>query len=312
MKYFYTCLFVCLSLFSCASQQTKSFSSPDAKKDSSYTEPVVIQNDVYIESQKVMKVEYPVFIVIDKNDKSVPKPIVDFYTMKDTMIYTYDNTAQYTIICKPLHNTDIVLEEGEIIVSDVIIGDSARWQVTSSFNMNETGVPTYHLFVKPRDFEISTTLTVNTNKRSYSFLLYSKKDGVFNVLVKFSYPVSYASPIVFFKQSDSTQSSTGSATSTSSTSSGQSSSTVKDVNYNYYMKYRNKKLTWIPKLVYDDGEKIYIVFDESIKYYTFPACYAGDKSVINYRVENNIIIIDNLYSSILLKLEKDEIYVYKK
>jgi len=294
MKYVY-CVLI-LAFMGCASTQSKDFSNTPKEKTN---EPIIVQNDVYIESQKVVRTEVPVFIVIDKNDKTVPKELVSFYMMKDTMIYNYDIATQYTVLCKPLYNTDIVLEEGEILVNDVIIGDSVRWVVSSSYNVNEKGVPIYHIYVKPLDFEISTTLTLNTNKRSYSFLLASKKDGSFNTIVKFQYPVNFNNPVVYMKDN-------------TSSANGNTGTQAKPINYSYYMKYKNGKLAWLPKMVYDDGEKIYIVFDATIKYYTFPACYAGDKSIINYRVDQNVIIIDNLYDSILLKLEKDEIYIYKK
>lgn len=65
------------------------------------------------------------------------------------------------------YSTDIELAPGESVV-DIAIGDSLAWEIAPSAN---------HLFVKPREENAVTNMTVVTNKRVYQFALDARRSS---------------------------------------------------------------------------------------------------------------------------------------
>jgi len=290
-----------IGLITIQSCQTVKEYNKEIDENTNENNTIIIESKEYIEAQKIVKMYLPVFLVIDKssNEYKQNEATINALRVKETMIYDYDENQIYVVYTKILMNTVILLEESESIINDIMIGDSLRWQVTTSYYNNPNGKSVIGIYVKPKEIEIATTMTINTNKRIYNIILQSKKDGQYNAMIKFNYPIDYNSKKIeitqVYNQLDKIQ----------------KDNNVK-INYNYVAKYKNNNLKWIPILIYDDGNKIYIVFSDEIKNYSMPALYGGDMSIINYRVVDNIIIIDNLYEKLILKLEKDEIIIEKK
>lgn len=87
------------------------------------------------------------------------KPIKPIQVGGGKVVYVLGATMP-TIIGAPMEISDIELEPGEQ-VNEFLVGDSARWLVESgSFGGNLT-----HIFVKPLDAGLQTSLVVTTNKR---------------------------------------------------------------------------------------------------------------------------------------------------
>src|SRR5712692_5780609 len=89
-----------------------------------------------------------------------------------------------TVVCEPLRATDIELQPGET-VSDVAIGDSARWIATPAQAGDPQG-PVTHIVVKPKELGLMTNLVIYTNRHTYHLNLVSRRG--FMRSVKFSYP----------------------------------------------------------------------------------------------------------------------------
>lgn len=93
----------------------------------------------------------------------------------------YDETDVYTITTKPGYQTNIEFGRGEEILT-VSIGDRSFWQVVPSGN---------RMFIRPLNQDVSTNMTVITNRHSYQFDLKSlnSDDTSGNIYVaKFTYP----------------------------------------------------------------------------------------------------------------------------
>lgn len=304
MKYNNTILFFLPVIFlSCAT--TKSMNIDNISNNNN--EPIINYKDVYIDAQKVVFIDKPYFVVLDKKeydslDDNTKNEMKNYFANNDTIYYNYFNTIQYYVFTKVGFVTDIILDAGETITGDVIISDNVRFLVNSTFHIeNNTNV--IHINIKPISPNIEANMIVTTNRRSYNFKLISSKDK-YNAIVKFVYPFVNNDTV---KYNDITKIANDTIVNNIKTP----DNSVK-YNTNYYISYTNKKLYWIPKYVYDDGKKVYIVFNDDILYNDFPVVVDNKKNPINYNVNGNTIIIDNMHTDLFLILNKDKIHVYKK
>jgi type IV secretion system protein VirB9 len=83
------------------------------------------------------------------------------------------------------------------------------------------------------------------------------------------------------------------------------------LNFGYRMTY-GRKPAWLPTLIYDDGKKTYITFNNYIFTGEMPGVFEDRKNITNYRVIDNVLVIDKLIKKITLKLGKYELVVEKK
>ena len=98
-----------------------------------------------------------------------------------TVTYNQDDVTK--VVGYYGYSTDIELAPGESVV-DIAIGDSLAWEIAPSSN---------HLFVKPREENAVTNMTVVTNKRVYQFALDARRSTSANdrqmyFQVRFNYP----------------------------------------------------------------------------------------------------------------------------
>ena len=63
---------------------------------------------------------------------------------------------------------------------------------------------------------------------------------------------------------------------------------------------------------YDDGQHTYIILDEKCLNMTLPAVFNQKKEIINFNVDKNKIVINNLIEKVTLKLGKQKVTVIKK
>jgi type IV secretion system protein VirB9 len=80
---------------------------------------------------------------------------------------TYNRDDVVKVVGHYGYSTDIELAPGESVV-DIAIGDSLAWEIAPSAN---------HLFVKPREDNAVTNMTVVTNKRVYQFALDARRSS---------------------------------------------------------------------------------------------------------------------------------------
>ncbi len=90
-----------------------------------------------------------------------------------------------TVVCAPLQVCDLALQPGEI-VNNVNVGDKVRWNVSPGLSGSPAGQVT-HLIIKPTDAGLVSSMTIETNRRTYAIKLVSTQHE-WMPLVAFNYP----------------------------------------------------------------------------------------------------------------------------
>lgn len=189
-----------------------------------------------------------------------------------------------TIVAAPLQVVDVELEAGEI-ANELVIGDSARWQVVSGTAGRST-----HLFIKPLDVGLETMVVVTTDRRVYHLRLISRK-GDITPYVGFVYQNDLAAQLAASKAAEKK------ARTWQTTDTGVD---LANLNFGYRV---SGSAPWKPERVYDDGRKLYIQLPSSTSTGEMPALLVkkGRKDVlVNYRVKGRTMEVDGLFPHIAL------------
>lgn len=272
--------------------------------------------------ETVVYVEKPVYIPSDEKGLEKPKVNPGIDTVNKSLntalkepekykgshhIYDFDDTFIYQIYCAPYRITDLQLEAGEVILESPFCSEPEVWEIAGGVSKFR-GVDVQHLFLKPSYSKLSTSMIVITNRRVYHFLLKSYKESWMGV-VKFNYPIrmpyNLNTSIGSFSETDE-------STKIESVMEGVS---PEFLSFDYKMSFlpRQKKyIYWLPKRVYDDGRKTYIVLDEEVINKKLPGLFDNKNNIINYRVSKNILIIDSLIEKVTLRLGKNKVSIEKK
>jgi P-type conjugative transfer protein TrbG len=216
------------------------------------------------------------------------------------MTYTFISGGLYQVFTAPENVTDLVLEPGEEVMGEPAAGDTLRWRLGVGTSAVD-GVPQKHVFVKPTRAGLATNITLNTNRRTYFLRLESiEKDGM--VAVQWTYPQSEgaapAAPLT-----------SGLPASKSVAHDGARPSDVAALNFSYSIEITHGKPRWKPQAVYDDGQKTFIRFDPSILHGESPALFVierGEMQIVNYRVKQNLYVVDRLFDTAELRLGQDD------
>jgi type IV secretion system protein VirB9 len=226
------------------------------------------------------------------------------------MVYDYNADWVYEVYTQPLRVTDIRLEPGERAVETPFISDSERWIIGAGVSY-EGGAAVQHIYVKPTAASLEASLIINTDRRVYHVILKSYS-SVYMPMVRWKYlpaglPNSYVSP------SGGTAPAPGAGAAADVPAPGFDQFDPRFVSFNYSITYGwLRKPSWLPELVYDDGRKTYIVFPRSVLQAEFPAVFDDRNNVVNYRVSENIVIIDRLIEKLTARLNGLEIVIQKK
>lgn len=208
--------------------------------------------------------------------------------------------AQPTIVCAAMRLCDLELQAGEKVLN-VFSGDSVRWQFDGAVSGPDGNTP--HLLIKPIEANQSTTLVITTDRRAYSIHLKSShskymarigfdyshepRDILAAMQPRMSAQPAYVEPVVETKYV--------------ATMPGFKSAADLDFDYKISGKAR-----WKPLRVFNDGEKTYIEFDESINNQELPIFQVegseGTKALVNSRFIDNRYIIDSVFDEGFLVL----------
>lgn len=202
------------------------------------------------------------------------------------MIYNPDDVFKFTGYYN--YQASIELSSSEEVAS-ISMGDTTGWQIVPSGN---------RIFLKPVENDVTTNMTLITNKRTYYFELYAQEaqdirdpDMVFNV--KFIYPDEE------MEDNLKTYSSTNSAN-------APDLSHPEDYNFNYSISGHEDIA---PIKIFDDGYFTYLQFRDRNN--QIPAIFSVDQDlkeeIINFRPSQpdaNLIIIDRVYKKLSLRLGK--------
>lgn len=221
------------------------------------------------------------------------------------MWYDYDETFTYEIFCQPYRVTDLVLEPGEQVLEMPFLSENQVWEIGAGVS-RQGAMDVQHFFLKPSMSGLTTSMIIITDKRIYHMLLKSFRDAYMSI-VRWNYPASMP-----FKISSAY---VGNFSLTGQTQKDTSSSSFdpKYLSFDYKMKYSLfHKPVWLPTLVFDDGRKTYIRMNETVLHRESPAVFNRKNELINYRVDGNLIIIDQLIDKVTLKRTNEKVIITKK
>lgn len=264
---------------------------------------IYIEKPVYVpyeEKTEVKKVKG-----VDATKASLEKATIKPENYKDgTFYYTYNENWVYEIYAQPYHLTDIILEEGEVVMGNPLLSeDESVWELTANVAINpDNGMQIQHLFVKPAYSNIDSTMIVITNRRVYHFRLKSF-NTTHMAMVKFNYP------------NRKNVWATAENTNVNGVSVENEYITVTNpefLSFDYKMKYGLRKPEFLPQRVYDDGNKTYIVVDDVVLHKELPLVFNERNEIVNYQVQKNVFIIPRLINKVTLRLGKEKVIIEKK
>lgn len=270
-------------------------------------EPIVVyvEKPVYVPYNNV-KSEIKKIQGINAAKESVEKSTIKPEHYKDgTFYYTYNENFVYEVYAQPYHLTDIILEDGEIVMGNPLLSEDASvWELTANVARNpSTGENIQHLFIKPAYSGLDSSFIVITDRRVYHFRIKSYKD-THMAMVKFNYPHT--------QNVWATSSNGNSAKGVSVENEFVTVTNPEFLSFDYKMKYGFKKPDFLPQRVYDDGNKTYIVVDDIVLHKQLPLVFNERNEIVNYTVQKNVFIIPRLINKITLRLGKQKVTIEKK
>lgn len=213
--------------------------------------------------------------------------------------WIYKKDFVYQVQCQTYHSTMIQFEPGEEMLEMPYISELDVWRIARGVGI-EKGMPQQHLIIKPDFPSLTSTLIVITNRRVYHMELKSYRDRYMPV-VKWIYPQGIIDNETW-KQYESKK--------LTATFTGVN---PEFLSFDYKMTHSVlKKPVWLPKQVYDDGSKTYIILNEQSLHMDYPLIFNERNEILNYRTEKNIIFIDQLIEKVTLRLGKQKVTIQKK
>lgn len=211
------------------------------------------------------------------------------------VIYNYVPNHVYELFVAPLQLTTVMLEPGENIVSAPAAGDTANFMLATTYSV-EDGHQRSQLLIKAVYAGKSTTVAVNTDKRSYFFKAISY-DKIFMPLVSFNYPLELADKIK--------------AQAADSQSRILMYGRVTDLDFSYQiLPHSVHKPSWCPDRVFNDGRKTYMSFPSASRASYAPVLFEvnekKERILLNYRVVGTYYIVDRVLMHAELVLDVNE------
>lgn len=218
-----------------------------------------------------------------------------------TMYYDFDSDFTYEIYCQPYRVTDLILEPGEQVIEMPFLSEEKVWEIGAGVSRNGN-IDTQHFFLKPAYSGLITSFIIITDKRVYHLLLKSFKD-VYMTQVKWQYPNTMPFNIKTDAMNERINKMSKETTEVDPAF----------LSFDYKMSYSVfKKPYWLPTRVYDDGKKTYIVMDETVLHMTSPVLFNKRNERINYSVNKNLIVINELIEKVTLRVGKEKVTIKKK
>lgn len=262
--------------------------------------------------KSVVYVERPVYYPVEEYEKrptgkdAARKSLNDAVQVPQkfsggTMFYDFDETFVYEIYCQPYRITDLSLEPGEMVLENPFISESQVWEMGAGVS-RRNGQDVQHFYLKPDISGLTTSMIIITDRRVYHLLLKSFRD-CYMAMVRFEYPNTMPYTIKTDAMAERMNSRASAITGVD----------PKYLSFDYKMSYSIfRKPLWLPKRVYDDGRRTYIQMDETVLHTQSPVLFSHKNERINYRVDKNLIIIDELIEKVTLRRGKEKVTIRKK
>jgi len=220
-----------------------------------------------------------------------------------TQFYDYNEYKQYPVVCKMLSLTVIQLENGETPIGVPYLSDTLRWELTGDVWRTVDGLSVQLVMIKPLEPGLTTNMILVTNQRIYQFVLTSTRDS-YMPMVKFRYPLAHNRFI------------------TAETLRRQEEQNGREEEEGYFLSYNYKivsgwfltgwfKPQWQPIEAWDDGHKTYVRLPRGVLQKEYPVIFEKSNYIVNYRVNENIIIMDKLVTSVTLRLDGKRVRIIK-
>lgn len=201
------------------------------------------------------------------------------------------------VVCAPLHVCILELEPGEKIAGEPHIGDSIRWEISPSASGSGPDA-TPLIIIKPRIAGLDTTMVVPTDRRAYYVRLESKPNE-YIARVAFSYPEESQQKWQEYLAEQREQQDKAAAERVAELPNG----ALENMYWNYEIKGGDASTR--PVHVMDDGAKTYIQMPSETIHRELPVLVVlgpGGSEMVNYRVKDNMYIVDRLFDRAALLL----------
>jgi len=226
-------------------------------------------------------------------NRNVPLPGKD-----GRVVYPYGGGLPI-VVCAPLHVCILELEPGETIAGEPHIGDSIRWEISpSASGSGPDAIPL--IIIKPRIAGLDTTMVVPTDRRAYYVRLESKPNE-YVARVAFSYPEDSKQKWQEYlvKQREAEQQEKAAADRVAELP----NTALDNMYWNYEIK--GGDISTRPMHVMDDGAKTYIQMPIETIHRELPVLVVkgpNGSEMVNYRVKDNMYIVDRLFDRAALLL----------
>lgn len=248
-------------------------------------------------AQAKREAQRPIDVVEAANKRASQRPDEEGYA-NAVMTYDYQSGALYQVYAATLRLTAIQLQPGEKLTSKPALGDIERWQTVVTYS-TEDGTQVQHVLIKPTRPELTTTMALFTNRRTYLLELSSYKD-VGMVGVRWRYGNDEASQM----ESAMLEAGIGANSGTNVN--------LERANYAYSIQILNPSKggsgmpEWTPVQVFDDGSKTFIRFPEAMLHREAPVLHilsgAKDPQLVNYRAKGTTWVVDRLFKAAELRI----------
>ncbi len=248
--------------------------------------------------EKVVDSKEKPWVVIEEANKSASHNPEQYGYFNAIMQYDYALGALYQVYAAPLKLTDIQLQPGEKIMGKPASGDTVRW-VMGVGTSKVDGQVRQHVYVKPTKPGLHTTLSINTDKRTYHIELRSYKE-TYMAAVNWRYPHEEIELMQEQITKEKAESDLVTAPQVS----------LDQINSNYKVRVVQGKPKWTPIAVFDDGKKTFIEFPKEMLNREAPALFVlssgNETQLVNYRVKNNYYIVDRLFERAELRVGQED------
>ncbi len=225
------------------------------------------------------------------------------------MTYSYMPGAMYTIYTAPLNITDIVFEPNEKIISQAA-GDTLRWQIASTYS-GEGKDLRWHILVKPQKSDLTNSMIITTNKRTYHVILKSVDPDQAMVSVRWQYP---SDMVQGFNGGNLGNLNAGVENSTLLPPPQQLSGmdlNLSEMKFNYtWSMLKGDTPAWYPEQIFSSGHQTYIKFPHEVvvSNATMPVPFIKSNdggygtANFNWRMKGDYMIVDTVIKDAYLKI----------
>lgn len=221
------------------------------------------------------------------------------YSDNTANVYNYNKYKQFEINTKVGYVTDVQLRPGEV-VQKIASGNTTQWQVDVDII---DGVQ--HVYIKPMVSGIRTNMIINTDQRSYRFLVNSTDEMEYVVVFNFAELDREAQLKAEAEALAAQQARLDNLKRLQNT----------HFNTNYkVVKTKNVKTVYVPKNIFDDGQKTYIEVSDLALRDNLPLVYSyddwekGKLQLVNYRLKNNVIEIDKVVNKMRVMFSQNSYF----